>query len=52
MEDLIEDFTAYKNRNSGIWARGQLHVYRNLKMVDNGIGFTHASGGFGPSEFT
>ena len=52
VEDLIEDFTAYKNRNSGIWARGQLHVYRNLKMADNGIGFTHASGGFGPSEFT
>ncbi len=52
VEDLIEDFTSYKNRNSGIWARGQKHVYRNLKMADNGIGFTHASGGFGPSEFT
>jgi hypothetical protein len=21
-----------------------LHIYKNLKMADNGVGFTHASG--------
>jgi cell migration-inducing and hyaluronan-binding protein len=47
----IEDFTAYKNRNSGIWARGEMHVYRGLKMADNGIGYTHAAGGFGRAAY-
>ncbi len=51
VESVVEDFTAYKNRNSGIWARGQLHLYKNLKMADNGIGFTHATGG-GSSLYT
>jgi hypothetical protein len=52
--DGIEDFTAYKNRNSGIWARGEMHVYKGLKFADNGIGFTHAAGNFDNSyyEFT
>jgi hypothetical protein len=44
IESLIEDFTSYKNRNGGIWGRGALHVFRNLKLADNGIGFTHAAG--------
>jgi len=52
VEDTIEDFTAYKNRNSGIWARGEMHVYKGLKFADNGIGFTHASGNFNNSKFT
>src|SRR5690606_41420955 len=26
VESVVEDFTAYKNRNSGIWARGELHL--------------------------
>jgi cell migration-inducing and hyaluronan-binding protein len=52
VEDVVEDFTAYKNRNSGIWARGELHLYRGLKMADNGIGFTHASGNFNESAYT
>ena len=52
VESVIEDFTAYKNRNSGIWARGELHLYKNLKMADNGIGFTHASGNLGRSAYT
>ena len=51
VEDVIEDFTAYKNRNSGIWARGQMHLYKSLKLADNGIGFTHATGG-GSSLYT
>ncbi|MGD8341844.1 MAG: G8 domain-containing protein, partial [Gammaproteobacteria bacterium] len=52
VESVVEDFTAYKNRNSGIWARGELHLYKNLKMADNGIGFTHASGNFNNSAYT
>jgi hypothetical protein len=52
VESVVEDFTAYKNRNSGIWARGELHLYKNLKMADNGIGFTHASGNSGRSLYT
>jgi hypothetical protein len=51
-ESVIEDFTSYKNRNNGIWARGELRLYRNLKMADNGIGFTQASGNFGQSAYT
>jgi len=51
-EAVIEDFTAYKNRNSGIWARGELRLYKNLKMADNGIGFTQASGNLGRSKYT
>src|SRR5271168_2024975 len=52
VESVIEDFTSYKNRNSGIWTRGEMHVFRNLKMADNAIGYTHASGNFGQSAFT
>ena len=52
VESVIEDFTSYKNRNSGIWARGEMHLYKNLKMADNAIGFTHASGNFGRSAYT
>jgi cell migration-inducing and hyaluronan-binding protein len=49
---VFEDFTSYKNRNSGIWARGEMHLYKNLKMADNAIGFTHASGNAGRSLYT
>ena len=28
MESVIEDFTAYKNRNGGIWGRGEMKVYQ------------------------
>jgi cell migration-inducing and hyaluronan-binding protein len=52
VESVVEDFTSYKNRNSGIWARGELRLYKNLKMADNGIGFTQASGNFGQSLYT
>ncbi len=52
VESVIEDFTSYKNRNSGLWARGEMHLYKNLKMADNGIGFTHASGNSGRSAYT
>jgi cell migration-inducing and hyaluronan-binding protein len=52
VESVIEDFTAYKNRNGGIWTRGEMHTFRNLKLADNAIGYTHASGNFGRSAFT
>jgi G8 domain-containing protein len=51
-ESVIEDYTAYKNRNNAIWARGEMRLYKNLKMADNGIGFTQASGNFGQSAYT
>jgi len=51
-ESVVEDFTSYKNRNSGIWSRGEMHTFKNLKMADNAIGYTHASGNFGQSAFT
>ncbi|MET0282788.1 MAG: G8 domain-containing protein [Steroidobacteraceae bacterium] len=52
VETVFEDFTSYKNRNGGIWARGEMHVFRNLKLADNAIGYTHASGNFNQSAFT
>jgi cell migration-inducing and hyaluronan-binding protein len=51
-ESVIEDFTAYKNRNGGLWSRGEMHTYKGLKLADNAIGYTHASGNAGRSAFT
>jgi cell migration-inducing and hyaluronan-binding protein len=48
----IDDYTAYKNRNGAIWSRGEAHLYRNMKLADNAIGFTHASGGAGLGPYT
>jgi cell migration-inducing and hyaluronan-binding protein len=52
LETVIEDYTGYKNRNGAIWGRGELHIFRNAKLADNAIGFTHASGQFGRLAFT
>jgi hypothetical protein len=52
VETVIEDYTSYKNRNSGMWARGEMDTFKNLKLADNAIGYTHASGNFGRSDFT
>ncbi|HEY4032010.1 MAG TPA: G8 domain-containing protein [Caulobacteraceae bacterium] len=52
VETVIEDFTAYKNRNGGMWTRGEMDTFRNLKLADNAIGYTHASGNFGRSAYT
>jgi G8 domain len=52
VESVIEDFTGYKNRNGGIWTRGEMHTFKNLKLADNAIGYTHASGNIGRSAFT
>jgi cell migration-inducing and hyaluronan-binding protein len=52
VESVIEDFTGYKNRNGAIWSRGEMKVFRNLKLADNAMGFTHASGSLGRDPFT
>jgi cell migration-inducing and hyaluronan-binding protein len=52
VETVIEDFTGYKSRNGAIWSRGELKTFRNLKLADNGIGYTHASGNLGRSAYT
>ena len=49
---VFADLTAYKNRNGAIWGRGEMHEFRNVKVADNAIGFTHASGAFGRYAFT
>src|SRR5438093_7735789 len=35
-----------------MWSRGEMHTYKNLKLADNAIGYTHASGSFGRSDYT
>jgi hypothetical protein len=52
VETIVEDFTSYKNRNSGMWTRGEMDTFKNLKLADNAIGYTHASGSFGRSAYT
>ena len=52
LETVFENLTAYKNRNGGIWGRGEMHVFRNLKVADNAMGYTHASGSAGRDPFT
>ena len=52
VESVIEDYTAYKNRNGGLWTRGEVHTYKNLRLADNAIGYTHATALSGRSPFT
>ncbi len=49
---VFENLTAYKNRNGGIWGRGEMHEFKNVKLADNAFDFTHASGAFGRYTFT
>src|SRR5690606_19062710 len=42
----------YKNRNGGIWGRGEMHTFRHVKLADNAMGYTHASGSAGRDPFT
>ena len=51
METHFENLTAYKNRNGGLWGRGDLYVYSNMKLADNAIGMTQAAGDIGSSRF-
>ncbi|HTV80979.1 MAG TPA: hypothetical protein VMF03_22205, partial [Steroidobacteraceae bacterium] len=52
VETDFENLTSYKNRNGGIWGRGEMHVFRNAKMADNAMDYTHASGSAGRDPFT
>jgi len=52
VETRFENLTSYKNRNGGIWGRGELHVFSNAKLADNAIGMTHSTGTFGSERFT
>ncbi len=44
--------TSYKNRNGGLWSRGELLIFRNAKFADNAIGMTNSTGTFGSERFT
>ena len=46
------NFTGYKNRNGAVWGRGELHLFTNLRVADNAIGFTHAASAVGRAEYT
>jgi cell migration-inducing and hyaluronan-binding protein len=48
----FDNFTGYKNRNGAVWGRGEMHLYTNLKLADNAIGFTHAAGIVGAAPYT
>ncbi|MBV9552756.1 MAG: hypothetical protein JO032_08195, partial [Alphaproteobacteria bacterium] len=49
---VIDHYTGYKNRNGAIWGRGEAHLFTNLKLADNAIGFTHAAGAPGVAPYT
>jgi cell migration-inducing and hyaluronan-binding protein len=49
---VVDNFTGYKNRNGAIWGRGEYHLFTNLKLADNAIGFTHAAGAPGRAPYT
>ena len=48
----LVDLTAYKNRNQGLWGRGELLTFQNFKSADNAIGMTISSGSFGTEKYT
>ena len=52
LRSVVDKYTAYKNRNGAIWGRGEYHLFSNLKLADNAIGFTHAAGGAGIAPYT
>jgi cell migration-inducing and hyaluronan-binding protein len=49
---VFENFTSYKNRHGGVWGRGELHLFKNLRVADNAVGFTHAAGAVGRTAYT
>ena len=49
---VFEDFTAYKNRHGAVWGRGELHLFKNLRVADNAVGFTHAASAVGRTAYT
>src|SRR5204863_9699582 len=51
VETHFESLTSYKNRNGGLWSRGDLFVFSGLKLADNAIGMTPSAGDIGSSRF-
>ncbi len=49
---VFANFTSYKNRHGGVWGRGELHLFKNLKVADNAVGFTHAASAVGRTAYT
>ena len=52
MVSVFADLTSYKNRNGGIWGRGENHLFQNAKLADNATGYTHAAGSAGRDPYT
>ena len=52
VETHFENLTSYKNRNGGVWTRGELLLFHNAKLADNAIGMTNSTGTFGSERFT
>jgi cell migration-inducing and hyaluronan-binding protein len=40
---IFENFTAYRNRERGVWLRGTSHTLKGAMLADNAIGATFAS---------
>ena len=51
VETHFENLTSYKNRNGGLWSRGDLFVFSNAKFADNAIGMTSSAGDIGSERF-
>jgi cell migration-inducing and hyaluronan-binding protein len=49
---VFANFTSYKNRHGGVWGRGELHLFQNLHVADNAVGFTHAASAVGRTAYT
>jgi hypothetical protein len=52
VETHFKSLTSYKNRNGGLWGRGDMFVYSDLKLADNAIGMTQAAGDIGSLPFS
>ncbi|MEO6042201.1 MAG: G8 domain-containing protein [Croceibacterium sp.] len=52
LESVFANFTGYKNRHGAVWGRGELHLFKNLKVADNAVGFTHAAAAVGRAAYT
>src|SRR5580658_7095097 len=51
VETHFESLASFKNRNGGLWSRGDLFVFSHLKLADNAIGMTSSAGDIGSSRF-
>lgn len=51
IETHFDNLTSYKNRNGGLWSRGDLYVFNNAKFADNAIGMTSSAGDIGSQRF-